>query len=462
MIEAEDANGKIVPLEMISQEPTPYVKPLKCRYCPRPVKAVGGYYKPRKNGGTPYWVSSYFALLGHPDHGPRCPLNPVLVIEEIAKGSEGLAEARPDGGLRLVLPDELDAATLPKNTEPCVPSGPPDAPVELRITTTHPHLPPGLNSAAKIAQFLQLNAFSPKALGLFSVTYRGTVIPWRNFCYGPPAYARLHQRVHRSGTPLPHPVAVYGTVVSSGVKNGKAYTVLARKVPPATDEEPPFDVLLRSDYPSLTAPLRPGTHVLAVGHRWKIRSDAPEVQLWVTAHWQLALWTRDPETGLPSDASCPPPLTTAQRALAQARRQQRGRTPSRGGTPPPVGKQHDATAQRQPDNSNANDQPPRTDLPASRPDTVSGCDPSPQHQQPNSTAEPADQLHQEPGDGDAPPKSCEPADQKAVHGQPATDRCDPPPAQPPAIPPPPTHPPYVPSSEPERRGILGWFSRRRA
>ena len=66
MIEAEDDNGKTVTLEMIGQgPPPPYVKPLRCRYCHRPVKAVPGYHKPRRKGGAPFWVNSYFALNSH-------------------------------------------------------------------------------------------------------------------------------------------------------------------------------------------------------------------------------------------------------------------------------------------------------------------------------------------------------------------------------------------------------------
>ncbi|MCM2424167.1 hypothetical protein [Streptomyces sp. RKAG293] len=434
MTEAEDDNGFPVTVDMIDQDPRPFVKPLKCRHCPRPVSAVRSHSKARPGGGPASWVHAHLRLNGYPDHGPQCPLNPLWAIEQIARGSEGLAIADPDGSLRLVLPDDSGPGQVPPTDVD--PAEPPtdvlDDLTALRITTIRPVLPPALNSAVRIVQFLQLNAFAAPALRLFNVDYRGTRIAWRRFCYGPPAYTKLLQRVVNSGSALPHPVAVYGTVIRAGVakRTGKAYAVLASQTPGANGQ-PPFDVLLYSLHPSLLAPLKPGMHVLAIGERWKYRTDRPEVQFWATAHWQLAYWATDQATGLPAEPACPPPLTASARPRApQPRRPTpRAARPTTSSTPP--------TPAPQPEGSLAETAVPTPTVPAPAPETA--------------------------GTADTPPDV--PAPEPAVAPDPPVSPSTPKPAGPPPkptdppIPPPPLYPPHVRSDQPGSPGVRDWLRR---
>ncbi|MEU3464621.1 hypothetical protein ABZ721_32310 [Streptomyces sp. NPDC006733] len=434
MIEAEDAHGLVVTLDMIGQDPQPFAKPLKCRHCPRPVSAVRGYPKSRAGSGPASWVHSHLRLNGHPDHGPQCPLNPLWVIEQIARGSEGVVAANPEGGLRLVLPD--GSGSVPQPPTDVDPVEPPDGVLDdltaLRITTIRPVLPPALNSAVKIVQFLQLNAFALPALRLFTIDYRGKLIHWRRFCYGPPAYAKLHQRVATSGNALPHPVAVYGTVIRSGVAkgNGTAYAVLASQTP-GVDGQPPFDVLLRSRHPSLLAPLKPGMHVLAIGERWKHRADQPEVQFWATAHWQLAYWTTNRATGLPTDPACPPPLTKTQpRPHAPMPQRHAPRTTTR----PPAAPASPAS------------EPKPQGLPANTP--------APQPVIPETTSE----VPPVPDVPIAVPPPEPIAEADPAPSPSAPTPAGPPPGDPP-IPPPPMYPPHVQVAQPDPPGIRDWLRR---
>lgn len=392
--------------EEIGPDPEPFERPLICPHCDSIVEPVRGY----KN------VPSLFRLAKSTSHQAGCLLNPTEVIESIARGSHGLAHVTDDGLLRLELPADISA--LPP--WPTVPvDGTDTGVIRTRDTTTvRPYLPPAITSAAKIARFLQMHGFDPKVVERFRVKPHGQrPIPWGRFCYTPRTYADLYQRCARR-EPISYPIAVHGTVHSIAKDtNGQPYVRLAINIP---NGDTRFHVLLRSAHESLIKPLAAGTHVLAVGD-WGLldRSHIPQLRLFADEHWQIAYWETAPTTGLPTDPTCPAPVTARQRAEAKA--QARARRPSLGPEPRP--------APVQP-------APPPPAAPAPAPQVKSPVEPRPQP---------------------------EPAEESAVappHAEPAVPEAPQTPSPPrrPPFPPPPLVPPSTAPSA-RRRGWRRWFGR---
>ncbi|MDQ0904096.1 hypothetical protein QFZ22_000081 [Streptomyces canus] len=270
-----------------------------------------------------------FRLAADQQHEHECPLNPTEVLEKIAHGSQGVAVI--DGGeLHLVLPDDLDqiGTTVP-TLDPDAAVG---ATVGVNISTVHPLLPPLINSAVVIARFLQKHGYDPDVVGQFKVRRPGekTAVGWGEFCYGPTTddHGRLYARLTSGARPA-HPVAVYGRVMA--VEKDRQERPVLR-----LSDGNGYTVRIRSDHPSLLAPLTAGAFVLAVGF-WKPWAPRPgartELQMFAEEHWQLAYWTYDASTGHSSPPRCPSPLSLAQRTLRQAR-QARSATTGRPPAPP--------------------------------------------------------------------------------------------------------------------------------
>ncbi|MQS17906.1 hypothetical protein F7Q99_38395 [Streptomyces kaniharaensis] len=289
----------------------PEAKPLLCRYCEANVKLVPAYFK-GEDGPNPTKVGAHFALYPKQHHAADCGYNPTEVVKAIARGSQGLAQAEDGSRLRLVVPGDLGFSMV-KAPQPA--DGEAAAGTRsLTFTTTRPLIPPALNSAAKIVHFLQLHGFNVEAVEMFSVIYGDTTkpIPWHRFCYHPATAADLHH-VLAGGRPPRHPVAFYGTVARIDSKNGKAYATLATGQRPHNGGQR-FSVRLRTQHPALLDQLRPDRHILAIG-TWKLWPEANEVRLWLEAHWQLAHWEIDPDTGAPRGISCPRPLPPGTRTV---------------------------------------------------------------------------------------------------------------------------------------------------
>ncbi|MEU0413947.1 hypothetical protein ABZ307_40065 [Streptomyces griseorubiginosus] len=202
----------------------------------------------------------------------------------------------------------------------------------MNISTVHPLLPPLINSAVVIARFLQKHGYDPDVVGQFKVRRPGekTAVGWGEFCYGPTAddHGRLYARLTNGARPA-HPVAVYGRVMA--VEKDRQERPVLR-----LSDGHGYTVRIRSDHPSLLAPLTAGAFVLAVGF-WKPWAPRPgartELQMFADEHWQLAYWNYDASTGHSSPLRCPSPLSLAQRTLRQAR-QARSATTSRPPAPP--------------------------------------------------------------------------------------------------------------------------------
>ncbi|MFF1593159.1 hypothetical protein ACFVY0_34320 [Streptomyces sp. NPDC058286] len=282
--------------------------PLICAFCVTPVvsqrTAVGR--APR---------GALFRLAKDRQHENVCPLNPVDVLQKIAHGSQGVAVIEGDE-LHLVLPDDLGQIGA---TTPVIDTAPADNgdPFGTSISTVRPLLPPLINSAVVIVRFLQKHDYDTDVVAQFKVRRPGekTAVSWGEFCHGPTPddQAQLFTRLTRGPKPQ-HPVAVYGriTEVKPDSQGRPVLHLAAGKG---------FTVRIRSDHPSLLAPLTAGTFILAVG-AWKIwtpHRGRPELQMYAEEHWQLAHWTYDEATGHSSRPACPPPLSLAQRALQQAR-----------------------------------------------------------------------------------------------------------------------------------------------
>ncbi|MGW6095054.1 hypothetical protein ACWFRK_11910 [Streptomyces sp. NPDC055157] len=304
---------------------------LICWKCESAVVSVAGYTK--RNGST---YRPQFRLAPSTDHEAGCPLNPITVITGIAHGAHGLAQVDDDGILRLTLPKDLTDAPPPP---PPADDAEPGAITTRDITTVRPLLPPLINSAAKIARFLQLHDFDPDIVGRFHVQPHGRKRPigWGEFCYGPtPAtYATLYE-LRRTQTPITHPIALYGTVqrIAHEGKSGRPYAVPAADVPSGTER---FEVLLRSAFDTLINPLEAGTHVLAVGD-WDIfgKSRTPQLRLFATDYWQVAYWRADEQTGKITEPSCPQPVTARQRVILQTEERKRRMKATQDGKPPVV------------------------------------------------------------------------------------------------------------------------------
>lgn len=420
-------SGRGVLAVQIDDKPAWYTDkhPLICSMCGAGVHGKGTYAK--RNGAS---YRAHFALNPKTSHEATCPFNPVELITSIARGAKDLAHVE-DGVLKLTLPaDVKDLAPPPQQTDPQLP---PHAVTGQKIDTVAPPLPPLLNCAAKIARFLQLNAFDDKAVQRFKVQphgHKGT-IPWGRFCYGPSsaAYGDLFRRLDPDspGRAPSHPVAVYGTVQRvHHDRNGRPFVFLADHTDLDGRE---FEVVLRSMHPTLIEPLTVGTHVLAVGS-WGTFADGrvPQLRLFAQEAWQIAYWHTDEHTGSATQPVSPPALTARQRATER---------PARGAskrTPPSTGAGRRPAA------------PPRRTTPPPAPPAET---PDVPQRRPHRPAPPAPSA-------DA-PRTPPPAPVAPSSGSPAEQ---------PAVPPRPSHPPLPASPPPlpkNRRlsGLSGWLERRR-
>ncbi|MEU6175878.1 hypothetical protein ABZ832_28715 [Streptantibioticus parmotrematis] len=452
MLEARDKNNRTVYPHELTLDPPPFEKPLRCKGCEQKVSGVGAYFK-GDGGPRPFRVRGHFRLPDCQEHEPHCRYNPTRVIEEIARGSAGLAEAEPDGRLRLVLPKDLGSSTPPPPTGPASPLGPGDDSdqASLRVTTVAPLLPPALNSAAKIVQFLQLHDFDPEALRWFRIAYDGKHHSWARFCYHPGVIPALYKRL-LGEKPAPHPIAVYGVVQRAGIskKSGNSYVVLAANAPSGVAHRT-VDVMLYSRHRTLLdtdTVLRPGVHVLAVGPWGAWNEQRPELRVWISEHWQLAHWTTDPTTGDPLPPRGPAPLDPAQRALAA-----RMKPPL--SSPGPRSSTKGAPAARR-------KKPPKKALP-------------PRHRRlpppPPARAGKGDPLVSKPPEGPAPSREPmggqEPQPQPLAHPDPTPLALEakprpvipPRPQQPPVVPRPPSPSAVPPADGSRQRGIWGLFGR---
>ncbi|MGW1365066.1 hypothetical protein ACWCQP_47775 [Streptomyces chartreusis] len=248
-------------------------------------------------------------------HEDTCPLNPVEILQKIARGSKGVTEVH-NGELHLVLPDDLgQIAAAPPVVDTDIPA--PGDRVGVDIATVRPLLPPLINSAVVIARFLQKHDYDPDVVAQFKVRRPGEkdAAAWGDFCYGPAPddQARLYGRATGGQKPA-HPVAVYGRIT------GVHRDLQERPVAHLADGDG-FTVRIRSEHPSLLDPLTAGVFVLAVGN-WKVwtpRKGNPELQMFAEEHWQLAHWTYDDASGDSTAPRCPPPLSLAQHTLARTR-----------------------------------------------------------------------------------------------------------------------------------------------
>ncbi|MCY0932489.1 hypothetical protein OTB20_41430 [Streptomyces sp. H27-H1] len=219
-------------------------------------------------------------------------------------------------------------------------------------------LPPLINSAVVIARFLQKHDFDADVVAQFKVRRpkEETAVSWDEFCYGPMPgdQACLYERLTTGRKPR-HPVAVYGRVTA--VENDSEHRPVLRLA-----DGRGFTVRIRSDHPSLLAPLTVGAFVLAVGSwkPWTPRRGRPELQLFAEEHGQLAHGTYDDITRRSSAPACPPPLSLAQRTLRQARTA--AATPK---TPPPRAA-----------GSTPNPRPSRPHVPTTPPASLTGADPT--------------------------------------------------------------------------------------
>ncbi|MER5886984.1 hypothetical protein ABT160_24435 [Streptomyces sp. NPDC001941] len=283
--------------------------PLICAFCKTPVvsQRITVGRAPR---------GALFRLARDRQHEDICPLNPVEVLQKIARGSQGVAVIDGDE-LHLVLPDDVHQIGA---AAPVIDTDPADGgdPFGVHVSTVRPLLPPLINSAVVIVRFLQKHDYDTDVVAQFKVRCPGEkeAVSWGEFCYGPaPAdQARLYTRLARGSRP-PHPVAVYGRIAKVEKDSSQGRPVLRLA------DGSGFTVRIRSEHDSLLAPLAAGAFVMAVG-TWKIwtrRTGRPELQLFAEEHWQLAYWSYDAATGHSSPPACPPPLSLAQRTLRQTR-----------------------------------------------------------------------------------------------------------------------------------------------
>ncbi|MEV7834375.1 hypothetical protein AB0P12_27675 [Streptomyces subrutilus] len=277
--------------------------PLICAACPTPVvsqrTSVG--HSPR---------AALFRLAPDRTHEETCPLNPVEVFHKIVHGAQGVAVIDGDE-LHLVLPDDLGQSHATAPDTDTGPANPGDR-FSLDISTVRPLLPPLINSAIVIARFLQKHGYDPDVVARFKVRRPGAAnaVGWGEFCHGPATddHTRLYARLIGREQPR-HPVAVCGRITTAE-KDSQDRPVLRLA------DGPGFTVRIRSEHPSLLAPIPAGAFVLAVG-AWKVwppRNGRPELQLFAEDHWQLAYWTYDDVTGRTSPPTCPPPLSPVRAA----------------------------------------------------------------------------------------------------------------------------------------------------
>ncbi|MBT1188206.1 hypothetical protein HET69_30580 [Streptomyces sp. CJ_13] len=327
MRQARDANGLVISARQIGQKPEPFTRPLRCPYCEHEVTAQPE--QPRiSTKGTPFTRGAHFALAkekekGRPaEHLPGCALRTDHTLHAIARRSQGLAELKAGGlQLRLVLAATTDtkAPFLPPPGSPVL--APPADPVNLKIRTVEPVLPPAVTSAARIAQLLALYGNDPDDVAQFTVKHPGlrTPVPWTDFCFGPDRdhLARLYRQV-AAGT-IRHPVAVLGEVTATKSTDSNVSVRIATRIPTGLPGVLAHaEVYLRADAHrrQLLEPLTEGVQVLALAApdvAWKVwRPNSSrlghQVVLWPQAHWQIAYWTRS-TAGLPAPPRSPNPLT---------------------------------------------------------------------------------------------------------------------------------------------------------
>ncbi|MFL4909472.1 hypothetical protein ACJ6WF_41400 [Streptomyces sp. MMS24-I2-30] len=416
------------------------------RGCDSAVRAIGGY---TKRDGTPY--SAHFRLSANGEHGDGCPLNPVAVITAIAQGSEGFATV-DQGVLRLTLPQDLSA---PAVHDPGLDGAPVDGDVVgRRITTVPPLLPPLINSAAKIVRFLIAHDFDAAIVNRFRVLPYGATKPvlWEKFCYGPTysSYSALYTLV-RVGK-RPSPVAVYGTVQHvRRDRNGRPYAVIATADPTGVLR---FEVVLRSAFPSLLAPLREGVHVLAVG-AWDVWAEGrtPQLRLFAGEHWQIAYWTSDEATGEVSEPACPAALTASQRATARPA----GRPPAPSGSSPTGRRAGSAPPRRA--RSLTTSSPSSAGSPRTRAPRSAAPTPPRPVTQADGPAAAGPVTPSVPGAGESNPVL--PAPQPAPNSPGADDRESAALPQAPSVPPRPALPPRPSAPPRRRRGLADWLGRRK-
>ncbi len=431
-------SGRHVFAAQIDSEPAWYTgkDQLICWKCEAGVHGTGTYVK--RNGAS---YRAHFALNPRTGHEETCPFNPVEFITSIAEGAQDLAHV-DDGVLMLTLPGVLeDLAPIPEQAETELPL---HAVTARQIDTVPPPLPPLLNCAAKIARFLQLNAFDDKVVKRFKVQPHGykSTIPWGRFCYGPTAaaYGELVKRLdpdspERSPS---YPVAVYGTVQRvRRDRKGRPFVFLADH---ADLDGREFEVLLRSMHPTLINPLTDGTHVLAVG-TWDIFSDGrvPQLRLFAEEAWQIAYWHTDEDTGSATQPTSPPALTAHQRATERPARRPSKRTSG----PTAAGQRSVAPPARRTTTPPA--APPRP-APPPPPTPPAAAAPGAQQRGPQPRASPTPLM----GTPRTPPPTPDAASAESPTGQPAVQ--------------PQLSQPPLPASPPPRRrrkGLPGWLGRQK-
>ena len=326
LLQARDANGRTVSAREIGMNPEPFTRPLRCPYCEHPVTSQRAHPKTSKNG-KPFTVSAHFSLARHKDgrpaeHDQGCALRTDHTITTIATQSQGFAEVkRGQLQLRLVLAPSTDppAPAAPVPGTPVL--EPPEEPVNRRIRSVGPKLPPVITSAARIAQLLALYEHDPELMARFTVQHQGlrTPVPWNDFCFGP-GLQSLTRLYHLLATPVgrQYPVAVHGQVLEHGISGDYAWCRIAQDVPTGEAAGPRgrATVLLRSQHHELLTPLTRGMHALGLGApdsgwgRWTPQGGSPTIRLFVKAHWQLSYWSVD-DSGLPSTPKSPPPVVAS-------------------------------------------------------------------------------------------------------------------------------------------------------
>ncbi|WP_274036351.1 hypothetical protein [Streptomyces sp. MMBL 11-1] len=324
--QARDKHGRVISARQIGQKPEPFTRPLRCPYCEHEV--VAQPEQPRISPkGKPFTRGAHFALAKEKEKGRTaehlapCPLRTDHTVHAIARKSQGLAQLRSGGlQLRLVLAPTSDtkAPLLPPAGAPLL--APPAGPVNLKIHSVDPELPPAVTSAARIAQLLALYGNDPEDVEHFTVKHPGlrTPVPWKDFCFGPDPddLARLYQRL--AAETVRHPVAVLGEVTQIRTTDKATSYRIVTEVP--TGLPGPLahtDVYLRvaPHRRLLLEPLTEGARVLALAapdvafKLWKPKAGrmAPQVVLWPEAHWQIAHWDVD-AAGVPTAPRSPSPL----------------------------------------------------------------------------------------------------------------------------------------------------------
>ncbi|MFJ9574513.1 hypothetical protein [Streptomyces bacillaris] len=335
--QARDKHGRVISARQIGQRPEPFTRPLRCPYCEHEV--IAQPEQPRiSTKGKPFTRGAHFALAKEKEKGrtaehlPPCPLRTDHTVHAIARKSQGLAELRSGGlQLRLVLAPTSDtkAPLLPPAGSPLL--APPADPVNLKIHSVDPALPPAVTSAARIAQLLALYGDDPENVESFTVKHPGlrTPVPWTDFCFGPePGHlARLYQQV-AAGT-VRHPVAVLGQVTQIRTTTNVTSCRIATGIP--TGLPGPLahaEVYLRvgSERRPLLEPLAEGARVLALAapdvafKLWKPDREGlgHQVVLWPRAHWQIAHWNVD-GAGIPTAPRSPSPLNEPVRPRTRRR-----------------------------------------------------------------------------------------------------------------------------------------------